>query len=458
MPKLTVLILAAGAGTRMKSKKAKVLHQVGGLPMLEFVVRAARDVSPEVHVVVGHHANEVQDAVEGVQFIQQEQQLGTGHAVMAARESLQNAGDLLILPGDVPLIGPATLRRLADFHREGSFAGSLVVATVDDPQGYGRIIRSSEHEVDSIVEHRDGADEVLAIREINSGIYLFNSELLFDALERTGADNAQQEYYLTEVVRVFSRDGHRFGAFELEDPIEASGINSRKQLALVDREIRRRKCESLMADGVSILDPETARIDADVGIGSDSTIYPSVAIEGASILGEDVTVRSFCRISDSKVGDRSTILDGCIMDQSEVRSDVRIGPYAHLRMGTLLENSVKVGNFVEIKKSKLDEGTKSMHLTYLGDADIGKDVNVGAGTITCNYDGVNKHKTTIEDGVFIGSNSSLVAPIRIEKNAYLGAGSTITKDVPPDSLAIGRGRQVVKKDRMKQKGKKKGKN
>ena len=458
MPKLTVLILAAGAGTRMKSKKAKVLHQVGGLPMLEFVVRAARDVSPEVHVVVGHHANEVQDAVEGVHFIQQEQQLGTGHAVMAARESLQNAGDLLILPGDVPLIGPATLRRLADFHREGSFAGSLVVATVDDPQGYGRIIRSSEHEVDSIVEHRDGADEVLAIREINSGIYLFNSELLFDALERTGADNAQQEYYLTEVVRIFSRDGHRFGAFELEDPIEASGINSRKQLALVDREIRRRKCESLMADGVSILDPETARIDADVGIGSDSTIYPSVAIEGASILGEDVTVRSFCRISDSKVGDRSTILDGCIMDQSEVRSDVRIGPYAHLRMGTLLENSVKVGNFVEIKKSKLDEGTKSMHLTYLGDADIGKDVNVGAGTITCNYDGVNKHKTTIEDGVFIGSNSSLVAPIRIEKNAYVGAGSTITKDVPPDSLAIGRGRQVVKKDRMKQKGKKKGKN
>ena len=442
----------------MKSKKAKVLHQVGGLPMLEFVVRAARDVSPEVHVVVGHHANEVQDAVEGVHFIQQEQQLGTGHAVMAARESLQNAGDLLILPGDVPLIGPATLRRLADFHREGSFAGSLVVATMDDPQGYGRIIRSSEHEVDSIVEHRDGADEVLAIREINSGIYLFNSELLFDALERTGADNAQQEYYLTEVVRIFSGDGHRFGAFALEDPIEASGINSRKQLALVDREIRRRKCESLMADGVSILDPETARIDADVQIGSDSTIYPSVAIEGASILGEDVTVRSFCRISDSKVGDGSTILDGCIMDQSEVRSDVRIGPYAHLRMGTLLENSVKVGNFVEIKKSKLDEGTKSMHLTYLGDADIGKNVNVGAGTITCNYDGVNKHKTTIEDGVFIGSNSSLVAPIRIEKNAYLGAGSTITKDVPPDSLAIGRGRQVVKKDRMKQKGKKKGKN
>jgi bifunctional UDP-N-acetylglucosamine pyrophosphorylase/glucosamine-1-phosphate N-acetyltransferase len=458
MPKLTVLILAAGAGTRMKSKKAKVLHQVGGLPMLEFVVRAARDVSPEVYVVVGHHANEVQDAVEGVHFIQQEQQLGTGHAVMAARESLQNAGDLLILPGDVPLIGPATLRRLADFHREGSFAGSLVVATVDDPQGYGRIIRSSEHEVDSIVEHQDGADEVLAIREINSGIYLFNSELLFDALERTGADNAQQEYYLTEVVRIFSGDGHPFGAFELEDPMEASGINSRKQLALVDREIRRRKCESLMADGVSILDPETARIDADVQIGCDSTIYPSVAIEGASILGEDVTVRSFCRISDSKVGDGSTILDGCIMDQSEVRSDVRIGPYAHLRMGTLLENRVKVGNFVEIKKSKLDEGTKSMHLTYLGDADIGKDVNVGAGTITCNYDGVNKHKTTIEDGVFIGSNSSLVAPIRIEKNAYLGAGSTITKDVPPDSLAIGRGRQVVKKDRMKQKEGNKGKN
>ncbi len=457
MPKLTVLILAAGEGTRMKSKKAKVLHHVGGLPMLEFVVRAAREVSDEIHVVVGHQGKAVQDAVDGVHFIQQEQQLGTGHAVMAARKSLQNAGELLILPGDVPLIRSETLQRLADFNRDGSFAGSLAVAILEDPHGYGRIIRRSADEIDSIVEHRDGQGGELEIREINSGIYLFDSELLFDALERTRTDNAQQEYYLTDVVRIFSGKGHRVGAFELEDPAEASGINSRKQLALVDRDIRRRKCESLMEAGVSILDPETARIDVDVQIGADSVIYPSVAIEGGSILGQDVSVRSFCRISDSKVGDRSTILDGCIMDQSEVRSDVRIGPYAHLRMGTLLKSNVRVGNFVEIKKSKVDEGTKSMHLTYLGDAEIGKDVNIGAGTITCNYDGVNKNKTTIEDGVFVGSNSSLVAPIRIEKNSYVGAGSTITEDVPPDSLAIGRGRQVVKKDRMKKKSKKKSK-
>jgi bifunctional UDP-N-acetylglucosamine pyrophosphorylase/glucosamine-1-phosphate N-acetyltransferase len=457
MQKLTVLILAAGAGTRMKSRKAKVLHHVGGLPMLEFVVRAAREVSDDVHVVVGHQGKAVQDAVDGVHFIQQEEQLGTGHAVMAARESLHNAGQLLILPGDVPLIQSETLRKLADFNRDGSFAASLAMATVEDPHGYGRIVRRSANEIDSIVEHRDGQDEVLEIREINSGIYVFDSALLFDALERTRTDNAQKEYYLTDVVRIFSEEGHRFGAFEIEDPAEASGINSRKQLARVDRELRRRKCESLMEAGVSILDPETVRIDADVQIGADSVIYPSVAIEGTSILGEDVSVRSFSRITDSKVGDRSTVLDGCIMDQSEVRSDVRIGPYAHLRMGALLESKVRVGNFVEIKKSKLAEGTKAMHLTYLGDAEIGKDVNVGAGTITCNYDGVNKNKTTIEDGVFIGSNSSLVAPIRIEKNAYLGAGSTITEDVPPDSLAIGRGRQVVKKDRMKEKGKKKAK-
>ena len=456
MPRLSVLILAAGEGTRMKSKKAKVLHQVGGLPMLEFVVRAARSVSDEVHVVVGHQAQAVQAVVEGVHFIRQEQQLGTGHAVMAARESLWNAGDILILPGDVPLIQSETLRTLANFHREGSFGGSLVTATVEDPHGYGRVVRRSENEVASIVEDRDGNAEMLRIQEINSGVYLFDSSLLFDALERTRTDNAQHEYYLTDVVRILSEEGHRFGAFELEDPTEVLGINSQKQLAVVDREIRRQKCESLMAGGVSILGPDTVRIDADVQIGADSVIYPSVAIEGASILGEDVTVRSCCRITDSKVGDGSTILDGCVMDQSEVRSDVRIGPYAHLRMGTILESHVRVGNFVEIKKSKLDEGTKSMHLTYLGDADVGKDVNVGAGTITCNYDGVNKHKTTIEEGVFIGSNSSLVAPIRIEKHSYVGAGSTITEDVPADSLAIGRGRQVVKKDRMKIKGKENG--
>ncbi len=451
MPNLSVLILAAGAGTRMKSRKAKVLHQVGGLPMLEWVVRSALAVSDDVHVVVGHQAEAVQASIEGVRFIQQKEQLGTGHAVMAARSSLQGAGDLLILPGDVPLIRPETLRLLFDFHDVGSFAGSLVTATLEDPHGYGRIVRGSDNAVEAIVEHRDGTDGVLDIREINSGIYVFDSSLLFDALDRTRTDNVQEEYYLTDVVKILSGEGHRFGAFEINDPTEVSGINSRKQLARVDREIRRRKCESLMGDGVSILDPDTVRIDADVRIGSDSVIYPSVAIEGASTLADAVTVRSFSRITDSNIGEGSTILDGCIIDHSDVGSDVRMGPYAHLRLGTVLESHVRVGNFVEIKKSRLDEGTKSMHLTYLGDADIGKNVNVGAGTITCNYDGVNKHKTTIGDAVFIGSNSSLVAPIRIESNSYLGAGSTITDDVPADSLAIGRGRQVVKKDRMKKK-------
>ena len=438
----------------MKSKKAKVLHRVGGLPMLEFVVRSARQISDDISVVVGHQASAVQAVLGGVSFIQQDKQLGTGHAVMVTQESLEKADqDLMILPGDVPLIQPSTLRSFAEFHRAAGCGGSVLTARLEDPHGYGRIIRRSEHEVDRIVEHHDADADALAIREINSGIYMFDSALLFGALEETRTDNAQEEYYLTDVVGVLSAAPNRFGAFGLDDPSEVMGINSRKELAYADRVLRLRKCESLMAEGVSITDPETAWIDVDVEIGADSVLYPSVAIEGASVLGEDVTVRSFSRITDSKVGDRSTILEGCVIAESEIKNDVRVGPYAHLRVGALLENKVKVGNFVEIKKSRLDEGTKSMHLAYIGDAELGKNVNYGAGAITCNYDGVNKNQTVIEDGVFIGSDSQLIAPVRIGKGSYVGAGSTITEDVPPDSLAIGRGRQVVKKDRMKKRKK-----
>jgi bifunctional UDP-N-acetylglucosamine pyrophosphorylase/glucosamine-1-phosphate N-acetyltransferase len=450
MRKLTVLILAAGEGTRMKSKKAKVLHQVGGLPILEFVVRSARAMSEDVRVVVGHQADAVREAVKGVTFIQQERQLGTGHAVMAAHKSLSGAdGDVLILPGDVPLIQPGTLQSFTSFHADGGFSASVMTASVDDPHGYGRVIRNSEKEVDRIVEHRDSDSETLKIQEINSGIYLVGSRLLFDALERTGNKNAQREYYLTDIFRIISGEGNRVGAFKLKDADEATGINSRKELSFVDRQVRRRKCQSLMAEGVSILDPETARIDVDVQIGADSIVYPSVAIEGRSALGEDVTVRSFSRITNCRIGNRSTILDGSILADSEIGEDVQVGPHARLRPGVILENRVRIGNFVEVKKSRLDEGTKAGHLAYLGDAEIGRDVNIGAGTITCNYDGQSKHPTIIEDGVFIGSNSSLVAPVRIGRNSYVGAGSTITEDVPPDSLAIGRGRQVVKQGWVK---------
>ena len=455
MSKLRTLILAAGKGTRMKSKTAKVLHPVGGLPMLEFVLRSARELSDDVRVVVGHQSDAVRDAFDGVMFIDQEKQLGTGHAVMAARDALADAeGNLLVLPGDDPMISAGTLRRFAAFHNDGGFAASVLTARLDNPSGYGRVIRRSDHEVDEIIEHRDADPSVLSINEVNSSIYIFDVRAMFGALDRVRTDNAQDEYYLTDVVGILSGDGGRVGAFSVEDPAEAVGINSRSELAAADRRIRAGKCEALMRDGVSIVDPATAWIDADVEIGPDSCIYPSVALEGPSVLGEDVTVRSFSRITNSRIGDRSLVLEGSIIADSETRSDVRVGPYAHLRMGTILDDRVKVGNFVEIKKSRLGGGTKSMHLTYLGDADIGENVNVGAGTITCNYDGVRKNRTVIEDGAFIGSDSQLIAPVRVGKGAYVAAGSSINEDVPPEALAVARSRQTIKKNwKKKQKGK-----
>ena len=455
MSNLSVLILAAGKGTRMKSKRAKVLHPVAGRPMLDYVLRSARQVSKEVSVVVGHQASAVRESVEDVECVEQKDQLGTGHAVMMAREPLmKRGGHLLIIPGDVPLIRAETLQAFVDFHREGGFGGSVLTATVDDPSGYGRIVRRSDGAVRAITEHRDAGEDVLSIREINSGIYVFDTSLLFGALDRVRPDNDQKEYYLTDVVGILAVDGHRLGAFEAAEASWVLGVNSRQELARIDGLMRRRKCEALMTSGVSIVDPDTAWIDTDVEIGSDSLIHPSVCIEGRSVLGADVTVRSFSRLTNSSVGDRSTILEGCVVNDSKIREDVQIGPYAHLRMGVVLENQVKVGNFVEIKKSTLGEGTKSMHLTYLGDAKIGKKVNVGAGTITCNYDGVDKNPTVIEDGAFIGSDSQLMAPVRIGKDAYVAAGSSITDDVPPESLAIARGRQTVKEGWVKERKKK----
>jgi len=431
---------------------------VAGRPMLDFVVSSARQLTKEVSVVVGHQASAVREAIKGVEFIQQQEQLGTGHAVMMAREPLmKQSGNLLILPGDVPLIRVETLRAFVDFHRESGFGGSVITTSVKDPSGYGRIVRRSDGAVEAIREHRDSDEDVLSIREINSSIYIFDTSLLFGALDRVRPHNDQNEYYLTDIVGILTASGHRFGAFEASESMEILGVNSRPELAQIDGLMRHRKCEELMVSGVSIIDPDTAWIDADVEIGSDSVIHPSVCIEGRSVLGEDVTVRSFSRLTNSLVGDRSTILEGCVVNDSKINEDVQIGPHTHLRMGVVLENQVKVGNFVEIKKSTLGEGTKSMHLSYLGDAKIGKKVNVGAGTITCNYDGVDKNSTVIEDGAFIGSDSQLMAPVHIGKNAYVAAGSSITDDVPPESLAIARGRQALKEGWVKQRKEKRNK-
>jgi bifunctional UDP-N-acetylglucosamine pyrophosphorylase/glucosamine-1-phosphate N-acetyltransferase len=455
MDKLRVLILAAGKSTRMKSKYAKVLHRAGGRTLIEHSVRNARGVAADIWVVVGHSADQVKASVSEVKFVEQNEQLGTGHAVMAAREGFSGySGDVLVLPGDAPLVTAETLEAFVGFHRAGGYRASVLTADIQEPGGYGRIVRQHGDQVNSIVEHRDAGPEVLKIHEINSGIYVFDAAALFDSLAKVGNQNAQREYYLTDVIGILVAQNQKVGAFKMEAGEEVLGINTRQELAVIDRVLRRRKCESLMRDGVTIIDPGTTYIDSDVQIAPDTIIYPSVQIYGHTIIGEDAQIHSFSRISNSKIGARTTVLEGCVVVDSAVGEDVSVGPYAHLRMGTTLADKVKVGNFVEIKKSDLGSGTKSMHLAYLGDATIGKNVNIGAGVITCNYDGVSKHPTTIEDGAFVGTDSQLIAPVIIGKDAYVAAGSSITENVPPESLAIARGRQSVKEGWVRDRKKK----
>jgi bifunctional UDP-N-acetylglucosamine pyrophosphorylase/glucosamine-1-phosphate N-acetyltransferase len=450
MENLRVLILAAGKSTRMKSKYAKVLHHAGGCTLIEQVVRTARAVSADISVVVGHTADQVKAAVPEVEFVDQKEQLGTGHAVLAARKIFSRySGDILVMPGDVPLISTETLKAFAKFHRGGGFQASVLTADAENPHGYGRIIRRNDDEVDSIVEHRDATPEILAIPEINSGIYVFNAPVLFEALSKIRNDNAQREYYLTDVFGILVAQQQKVGAFKVESAEEIMGINTRQELAAVNRVLRLKKCDSLMTEGVTILDPETTCIDSDVEIGADTVIYPSVQIYGHTVIGEDVEIRSFNRMTNAKIGARSLLLESCIIDDSTLGEEVTLGPFARLRPQAILSNSVKVGNFVEIKKSTLGTGSKAMHLAYLGDATIGKHVNIGAGVITCNYDGVKKHPTVIEDGAFVGTDSQLIAPVRIGKDAYVAAGSSITEDVPPETLAIARGRQVNKEGWVK---------
>jgi len=455
MENLRVLILAAGKSTRMKSKYAKVLHRAGGAALIEHVVRTARSISMDISIVVGHSAEKVRALVPEAKFVDQKEQLGTGHAVLSARQTFSDyLGHVLVLPGDVPLIGAETLEAFLKFHRDGGFPASVLTADAPNPSGYGRIVRRNNNEVDSIVEHRDASPEVRKIPEINSGIYVFNAPVLFESLTRIRNNNAQGEYYLTDVIGILVSQQQKVGAFKVSNVEEILGINTRQELADVDRVMRRRKCDSLMTDGVTIMDPDSTFIDVDVQIGPDTIIYPSVQIQGQSVIGEEVTIHSNNRITNSRIGSYTVMLEGCVIVDSSLGEHVYIGPYAHLRPGSQLGDRVKVGNFVEIKKSTLGDGSKAPHLSYLGDATIGKNVNVGAGVITCNYDGVSKHPTIIEDGAFIGTDSQLIAPVRIGKDAYVGAGSSITEDVPAESLAIARGRQVVKEGWVRQRKKK----
>ena len=454
-PRIAIAIMAAGKGTRLKSKHPKVLHQVGGKPLLAHVVAAATKVVPagDVYAIIGHEAERVRQALEhtGIGFVLQTDQRGTGHALMVAREALQGYDQVIVLSGDAPLITAQTIGSLRDFHGAHDPAMTILTAELPEPTGYGRVIRKKPKsaEVKAIVEEKTATPAQRKIREINSGFYAFDAKLLFQHIDKLKNDNPHGEFYLTDMASVLGKAGKRVLATKAGDPSEILGSNTRAELVDIDRRIRMEKCRQLMADGVTIFYPQSCVIDCEVEVGADTVIEPFVQILGNTQIGSDCRIRSYTVINNSVIGDDVLIRPGCVLDEALVKKGAVLGPYSHLRPGSEIGEMAHVGNFVETKKVRLGKGSKANHLTYLGDAQIGEGVNIGAGTITCNYDGKHKHTTTIEDGAFIGSDSTLVAPVRVGKGAYVGAASCITDDVPPGSLAIGRGHQIVKEGWVK---------
>jgi bifunctional UDP-N-acetylglucosamine pyrophosphorylase / glucosamine-1-phosphate N-acetyltransferase len=458
MPDVHVVVLAAGKGTRMKSTLPKVLHRAGGLPLIEQVFRSADALSPQtITVIVGHQAEGVREGLGerlGLHFALQEPQLGTGHAVLQAEPALRGrTGTVVLLSGDVPLLRAATLGELVRVHAERRASATVLTAVLEDPDGYGRIVRGADGSIEAIVEHRDATPEQRQIAEINSGIYAFDLAPLFDALRQIGASNAQGEYYLPDLISIYRSRGLGVETVVADDPREILGVNSRKELADVTAVLKTRRNEELMESGVTIVDPATTFVGPDVTIGADTTIHPGVYLEGRTRIGAGCVIHSGVRIVDSTLDDGVTINNFCVIVESHVARGARIGPFAHIRPQSHVGEDAHVGNFVELKKTALGRGSKANHLSYLGDATIGEKVNVGAGTITCNYDGVSKHQTIIEDGAFIGSDSQLIAPVRIGRGAYVAAGSSVTDDVPPESLAIARSKQTNKEGWVSRKGK-----
>ncbi len=442
---LNILILAAGLGTRMKSELAKVLHILDGKPLIEHVCKTALSLKPKkVLVVVGHQADEVKDTVcrsfgeTTVEFVLQEQQLGTGDAVNSARSRFEeNGSTLLVLSGDVPLIRSETLRELIAVHRLEDAACTILTVRLDEPFGYGRIVRGDAG-FERIVEHRDATDVQREIAEINSGIYCFDSRKLFSALTRIETHNAQGEYYLTDVPRLLLDDDETVALFQHDRPVEVEGVNDRKQLAAIARMINDETVERLMKEsGVTFIDPRNAYVSADADIGRDTVIYPNVSIEGKTIVGSNCVIRSGTRLSNAHIGDGVEIRDNCLIVDSEIGDKCTVGPSAHMRGHAVMVEGSKIGNFVEMKKTRLGKNSKAAHLTYLGDATVGEDTNIGAGVVTCNYDGKNKHETHIGKDVNIGSDTMLVAPVTVGDGATTGAGSVVTKDVPPGELVVG---------------------
>jgi bifunctional UDP-N-acetylglucosamine pyrophosphorylase/glucosamine-1-phosphate N-acetyltransferase len=429
----------------MRSERAKVLHELGGRPLVQHPLRAVAPLAPErVALVVGHQADDVARAAEvvglaGLRVVLQAEQRGTGHAVLCARDAFRGwDGDVLIVYGDVPLIRTETLRRLLDTHRAERAALSLLTLRFADPAGYGRIVRDASGRVCRIVEHRDASPDELAITEVNPGIYCVRAGLLDAMLDRLRPNNAQGELYLTDVVQLAAEAGERLASVLVTDPDEVAGVNTRAELARLETRVRRDIVTRWMEAGVTFEDPATAYVGADVEIGRDTVIGPNVTLRGRTRIGSGCRLDGTSHLTDTVVGDRVHLRFACVTEEAEIGDDAVVGPFARLRPGTRLGARVHVGNFVETKKAVLGEGTKANHLTYLGDCEIGRDTNVGAGTITCNYDGAEKHRTEIGDRVQIGSDTQLVAPVRVGDDAYVGAGTTVTKDVPAGNLAVSR--------------------
>jgi bifunctional UDP-N-acetylglucosamine pyrophosphorylase/glucosamine-1-phosphate N-acetyltransferase len=463
MKPVTAIILAAGEGKRMRSRHPKVLHRLCGRPLIGYPLRLARTLADRIVVVIPPNAEEVRAYVHATSAgggpdavtVVQPERLGTGHAVLQTRDSCAGAATILVLPADMPLLSVETVERLLGHHARTGAAVTMLTARVERPQGYGRVLRQGG-KVRGVVEERDATDDQKKIDEVNTSVYAFDARRLWSALAEVRADNDQGEYYLTDVIEIAARTGGRIEAVVVTDAREGLGVNDRVQLAAVTAIQRRAILDRLMLEGVTVLDPASTYVEDTVTVGADTVLYPNVVLEGMTTIGAEATVGLGSHVKDCVVGDRVELKPYCVLAESTVDEDAVLGPFCHLRPRAHVGPKAKIGNFVELKKSTIGRGAKVPHLSYVGDATVGDAVNVGAGTITCNYDGVHKHETTIGNGAFIGTNTSLVAPVTIGEGAYIGAGSTITKDVPPGALAVARGHQVVKEGWAARKAKTRG--
>lgn len=455
------VILAAGEGTRMKSKLPKVLHKICGKPLLEYVVNSCKKINVDRNiVVVGHGGDKIKEYFKDYSLIFKTQPIyegapyGTGYAVMQAIDEVPDDSIVTILYGDTPLITKETVEKLLDFHKSGNYEATVLSAIVDDPKGYGRILRNTEGSILKIVEEKDAKESEKAIKEINSGMYSFNGKALKYALSKIDNNNSQNEYYITDVISILNNEGYKVGVCLMDNPVEIYGVNSRLQLAFCEDVMQKRINEKLMLDGVTIINPDNTYIEEDVVIGSDTIIYPGVTIEGDTHIGKDCIIRGNTRIINSKISDR-VYIESSVIESSTVGYDCHVGPYSHLRPESHLGQNVKIGNFVEVKKSTIMDNSKAGHLAYIGDAQVGSNVNVGCGVVFVNYNGREKFKTIVGDYAFLGSNSNLVAPVEVKDWGYVAAGSTITKDVGEGDLSIARAHQVNKEGWVEKKGFKK---